>query len=139
MRIWLMAISACLASSGLMAQDLPPIQFYLSTAYVCGGIGSDQASAFKAARPLYPLSFNFGQKQGDRVASVADVQVVMRDSQDQTIININSEGPYCLLDLDPGNYQVYATYQGQTLEQTAHIVKQGHQLNFIWPEQLITQ
>lgn len=134
MRIWWMAIWLVLAGT-TAAQDLPPIQFYLSTAYVCGGIGSDQAAAFKSARSLYPLSLNFGQKQGDRVAFAADVQVVMRDTQDQTVLNFNSDGPYCLIDIDPGSYHVYVTYEGQTLQQAITVINQGHQLNFVWSEQ----
>ncbi|WP_269902133.1 carboxypeptidase regulatory-like domain-containing protein [Paenalcaligenes faecalis] len=134
MRIWLAMICSIVCSPLLSAQSLPAVQFYMNSAYMCGGIGSDQSEAFKSARNLYPLSLNFGQKQGDRVAFVADVQVVMRDAQDQTVLNINSDGPFCLLDIDYGTYQVYVTYEGQTLHQSIHIKQQGHQLSFVWPE-----
>lgn len=137
MRRWFSLVLGLLVLPSVQAQHLPPVQFYFNTAYMCGGIGSDQAGAFKRAQPNFPLSLNFGQKQGERVAFVADIQVVMRDAQDQVVLNINSEGPYCLLDLDPGDYQVYSTYEGQTLEQRVKVDGLGRQLVFVWPEQPI--
>lgn len=134
MRIWCSAVLLALLSPLATANTLPAVEFYMSTAYMCGGIGIDQADAFRSARPNYPLSLNFGQKQGDKVAFVADVQVVIRDTEEQTVVNINSDGPFCLLDIDPGVYQVFVTYEGQTQQQSVEVSAQGHQLNFIWPE-----
>lgn len=134
MRIWCSALALILLSPLVSANALPPVAFYMNTAYMCGGIGSDQADAFRSARPSYPLSLNFGQKQGNKVAFVADVQVVIRDAQDQTVLNISSEGPFCLLDIDAGHYQVFATYEGQTQHQSVEVTSQGHQLSFVWPE-----
>lgn len=116
------------------AQQLPAVQFYQNTAYQCGGIGSDQAAAFAAAAKQYPLSLHFGQKYGERVAFIADVQVVMRDEYDQTVLNIASDGPICLLDIDPGRYQIFATYEGNTLNQAIDVTRQGHQVRFTWPD-----
>lgn len=116
------------------AQQLPAVQFYLNTAYQCGGIGSDQAKAFSAVTKQYPLSLHFGQQYGSRVAFIADVQVVMRDENDQTVLNITSDGPICLLDIDPGRYQVFATYEGVTLHQHVDVTRQGHQVRFTWPD-----
>lgn len=136
MRLWLSLAASLLCAAPLQAQQLPAVSFYLSTAYICGGIGSDEASTFRSAQKNFPLSLNFGQQLGDRTASVADIQVVMRDPQDQVVLNINSGGPYCLLDIDPGQYQVYSTYEGQTLHQSVTVNQQGHTLNFVWPEQI---
>lgn len=134
MRIWCSAVLMVLLSPLATANNLPPVAFYMNTAYMCGGFGIDQANAFRSARPNYPLSLNFGQKQGNKVAFVADVQVVIRDTEEQTVLNINSDGPFCLLDIDPGTYQVFVTYEGQTQQQSVDVSAQGHQLNFIWPE-----
>ena len=131
--LWVCSLSS-------QAEQLPAVQFYLNTAYMCGGIGSDQAAAFRAATASYPLSLHFGQQQNGRVAFVADVQVVIRDEYDQTVLNIESDGPFCLLDIDPGAYRVFATYEGITQEQRTEVKKQGHQLYFTWPQrQVFTQ
>lgn len=138
MRIWLFAVITALFSTMATASALPTVEFYLNTAYMCGGIGSDQATIFRSARSSYPLSLDFGQNYGNKVAFIADVQVVIRDAYDITVLNINSDGPFCLLDIDPGTYNVYATYEGQTIHKSIDITQQGHQLSFVWPEHTIT-
>lgn len=137
MRQVVLLVALCISST-LWAESLPAVQFFQNTAYICGGIGSDQAKAFKSARSHYPLSLHFAQKQGDKAASAADVQVVIRDQQGQTVLNINSDGPYCLLDIDYDSYQVYATYAGQTQQKSLTLTQQGQELNFIWPELIST-
>lgn len=138
MRLWLALAASLLCAAPLQAQHLPAVKFYLDTAYICGGIGSDEAAAFRSALKNFPLSLNFGQQLGERTAFIADIQVVMRDQQDQVVLNINSGGPYCLLDIDPGQYQVYSTYEGQTLHQNVTVTQLGHTVRFVWPEQIIT-
>ncbi|MEZ2742237.1 carboxypeptidase regulatory-like domain-containing protein [Paenalcaligenes hominis] len=134
MRLWSSLLLAVCCVLPAQAQELPAVKFYQSTAYICGGIGSDEANAFKTAQSQFPLSLHFGQQLGQRTAFIADIQVVIRDEQDQVAVNINSEGPFCLLDIDPGTYQVYATYEGQTLHQTVAVQQLGHAVRFVWPE-----
>lgn len=121
-------------SHSAICQELPAVQFYQNTAYQCGGIGSDQAKAFTEAAKLYPLSLHFGQQYGERVAFIADVQVVMRDEQDQTVLNITSDGPICLLDIDPGKYHIFATFEGHTLNKNIEVARLGQQVRFTWPD-----
>ncbi len=134
MRLWCALAIGLLGALPTHAQQLPPVHFYFDTAYMCGGIGSDEAESFRTAQANFPLTLNFGQQYGDRTAFIADIQVVMRDNQDQVVLNINSNGPYCLLDIDPGQYQVYSTYEGQTLRQDITVNQLGHRLVFVWPE-----
>ena len=136
MRFWLFVVVSLFSAFPALTQELPSVNFYHSTAYICGGIGSDEARTFKAVQNSFPLTLRFGQRQGERTASVADVQVVIRDEHDQVILNINSDGPFCLLDIDPGMYAVFSTYEGQTLHQKAHVHQLGHRLLFVWPEHL---
>lgn len=116
------------------AQDLPALQYYNGVPYVTGGIGSDEARIFREQRDSFPLSLNFGQQIGERTAFVADVQVVIRDAYDATILNINSEGPYCLVDIEPGRYTLHATYLGNTQSRDFELNSGTPQrINIIWP------
>lgn len=119
------------------ASQLPALQYHNGIPYITGGIGSDEATVFKEQRHKFPLSLNFGQEVGDRTAYAADVQVVIRDADDQTIFNINSEGPYCLVDLEPGDYEVHVTYMGNT-ESRDFTIKQGEPvgIDIRWPSNL---
>ncbi|HEY9280040.1 MAG TPA: carboxypeptidase regulatory-like domain-containing protein [Eoetvoesiella sp.] len=105
--------------------QLPPSQHYGGTEYVSGGIGYDESTAFKAAMPQFPLALTFASKAGNRAAYVSDVQVVIRDPQDNTILNAKANGPYFLVKLPPGQYNIFATYNTQTLSQKVAVNSTG--------------
>lgn len=100
--------------TGTAQAQLPEIQRYGNVEYVTGGFGLDESTALKNAIPDYPLALTFAARNGDRSAYVSQVQVVVRDEYDATILNIESEGPFLLARLAPGAYQVHATYKNQT-------------------------
>lgn len=125
---WL--FSATLSSAALHAQEaptaLPPPQYHGSIVYVTGGIGSDETAAFRRVRSKYSLSLNFSASTPEgRAAFVSDVQVVIRDQSDSnTVLNITSDGPFCLIQLPAGSYTLHSTYEGVT--QTRQITIQDN-------------
>ncbi|TAL91415.1 MAG: carboxypeptidase regulatory-like domain-containing protein [Candidimonas sp.] len=113
--------------------ELPPLQHQGSTDYVSGGVGLDESTAFKAAMAQFPLALTFASNRDGHSDYVADVQVVVRDSQNNNILNATSEGPYFLARLPAGKYDVFATYKGQTQSRKADIGSTGTvRLIFEW-------
>lgn len=113
------ALGAALAASaacvcGPAWAQLPPVQHYGSVQYVTGGFGADESAALKAAMPNYPLALTFAASDGQRAAFVSQVRVVVRNQYDVTVLNVESQGPFLLARLEPGTYQVFATYRNQT-------------------------
>lgn len=127
-------LALALLSSAAQAQELPASQYYGATEYISGGIGSDESQLFRLARKNYPLSVSFSANLGeDRMGFVSDVQLVIRNSNDQTVLNSLIDGPYCLIRLQPGAYKVFATYQGVTQERSAEVADgQPREINFMW-------
>lgn len=122
------------AAPGAAAQaQLPPAQHQGGVEYVSGGIGLDESTAFKAAMPQFPLALIFASRDGDVAAYVADVRVVIRDSQNNDVLNAESNGPYFLVKLSPGKYQIFATYNNKTLSQKVAVGASGtKQARFEW-------
>ena len=122
------------AAIGAPAQaQLPPMQQQGGIEYVSGGIGLDESTAFKAAMSQFPLALIFASRDGDVAAYVADVRVVIRDSQNNDVLNVESNGPYFLVKLSPGKYQIFATYNNKTLSQETTIGASGsRQARFEW-------
>lgn len=132
--------SLALSSTALHAEEaptaLPPPQYYGSIVYVTGGIGSDEAAAFRRVRSKYALSLNFSANTSDgRAAFVTDVQVVIRDEHDgNTVLNINSDGPFSLIQIPAGKYVIHSTYEGVTQTRTVTIQDHKHTgLDINWP------
>ena len=110
------------ASPSLAQEGLPPAQKYGGVEYVTGGIGFDESSAFKEAMSNYPLALVFSSDSG---AYVADVDVVIRDHQDNTVLNGLATGPYFLVRIPSGEYEVFATYNFQTQSQKVTVGESG--------------
>lgn len=99
---------------GTAQAQLPEIQHYGNVEYVTGGFGLDESTALKTAMSDYPLALTFAARIGSKAAYVSQVQVVVRDQYDSTVLNVESQGPFLLTRLAPGTYQVHATYENQT-------------------------
>jgi hypothetical protein len=82
--------------------------------YRCGGIGTDESVAMRAAMKDYPLSLLFARASG---AYLADVAVTVKDSSGATALAMQANGPVCLVDLPPGRYSVEAALGGVTKTQ----------------------
>jgi hypothetical protein len=123
------ALAATMAIGSALAiqahAQLPPAQMQGGTEYVTGGFGLDESTAFKQAMSQYPLALTFASRDEGTAAYAADVQVVIRNKDDATVLNVTSEGPYLLARLAPGSYQVFATYNGQTQSRQITIGQAG--------------
>lgn len=121
---------AVLLAMGVWTQakaQLPPVHKAGDVEYVSGGIGHDESTAFKQAKHDYPLALTFAVHSDGSASSpyASDVQVVIRNDQDQDILNATSEGPYLLVRLKPGHYRISATYEGKTLSRDVDVGQNG--------------
>lgn len=125
-------LAAACISAPAYAQ-LPPPQMYGSTEYVSGGFGLEESTAFKQAMSQYPLALTFASQVDGKAAYTGDVQVVIRDDNDVTVLNVTSTGPFLLAKLASGKYQVFATYESQTQSRSVTIEANGStRLTFQW-------
>jgi hypothetical protein len=106
------------------------IKSYQGISYISGGIGFDERKALKEMGKDYGLKLVFAASGG---AYLADVNVQIKDASGAKIFEAVSEGPWFYANLRPGEYTVYVTVTGDTLNKTAQ-VKEGSQteLRFYW-------
>jgi hypothetical protein len=82
--------------------------------YVCGGIGSDESTAMRAAMKDHPLSLLFARPDGAYLANV-DVDI---KGPTGSALRLRANGPVCLIDLPPGKYTVDASTEGMSKSQS---------------------
>lgn len=125
-----------LLASGLYIQsraELPATQIQGSTEYISGGFGLDESTALKQAMDQWPLALTFASQVDGKAAYAGEVQVVIRNASDATVLNVSSDGPYFLARLDPGSYRVFATYDNQTQSKDITIAPAGTtRVTFTW-------
>jgi hypothetical protein len=113
--------------------SLPAAKVQGPVSYVSGGIGDDQADAFRQAANSYPLELLFAQRGTPRDEYVADVRVTIRDNSGRVLLDTTSEGPFMLARLPSGKYRVDADYGGDVKRQTVDIQGGKHQRKvFVW-------
>lgn len=90
-----------------------------ATRYVCGGIGSDESTAIRAAMKDHPLALLFARDDG---AYLADLQVEIKGADGASALSLRASGPVCLIDIPAGRYTIEATTQkGESKRQTVTV------------------
>ena len=108
----------CVLAAGAAHAQVPPMRGEGAVRYVCGGIGSDESTAMRAAMKTHPLSLLFARKDN---AYLADVSVEIRGADGAPSVSLRADGPVCLIDLPAGRYDVQATSGGATQKQAVTV------------------
>lgn len=105
--------SAAVAAPGVASASLPPQTTAGGIPYLTGGIGSDESEAIKAQFPKYAMALTFASVQNGHNVFLASVPVKILDAAGATVLDVTTGGPYLLVDVPPGKYEVVATHQGR--------------------------
>src|SRR5262245_7580057 len=109
-------------STASWAAGTPNELSYQSTGYVTGGIGSDEADAMRAAASNYSLAMTFAAQTSQ---FVSDVDVAVKKSDGEVVLQANDAAPILLAELPAGRYQIQATYDGQTQTRSVAVPDSG--------------
>ena len=123
------------AQEGPMA-PLPAEKIAGQVQYVTGGVGHEEAEAFRHAQRDYSLALEFGNQAKPRAQFTAGVNVLIRDARGDTVLDAVSDGPFLLARLPAGRYTIRATQNGRTLDRVATVAggKSTH-VAFLWPDE----
>jgi len=94
--------------------------------YITGGIGSDESGAIKAQFPNYALALTFAKVQNGHNVFLASVPVQIRDASGSTVLDVTTEGPYLLVDVPPGKYEIVATHEGRAQRVSVQVTAGKH-------------
>lgn len=106
--------------------------------FVSGGISAEEVAEFKARAKAFLLEIVFVQKadpeDNARIEEyLAEVNLQIKDSKGNEVINITTEGPYFLADLPLGKYQIVAEHEGVVKTNVVRIAAKKHQrVVFLW-------
>ena len=106
--------------------------------YMSGGVSQDQADLFKDRARDYPLAIEIVEKAeeaGVRDQYTANARVVIRRQGGAEVLDARAEGPFMLVRLDPGTYDIAATLGERTLYKQRVVVYDGRSTHtvFVFP------
>ena len=113
-RFWIVGAMALLFASSLAAQVVFPRERTRGdVSYVSGGIGSDEAQAMRDASADYPLTLELAAAAGGpRDEYISDAYVRIRDSQGAPVLETRTDGPFLLVRLPAGSYDLDVNWNG---------------------------
>jgi hypothetical protein len=103
----LAAFPAASMTDGRTAQDRPSVS---------GGITPDEVADLRTKQPFYNLSVLTAARGSG--AYLASVKVRIVDAQTTPVLETVMDGPYLLVDLAPGKYQLELVNEGETQKRT---------------------
>ena len=117
-------LACCVCAAGTVAAHaqsaMPAWQGAGPTRYVCGGIGSDESGAMRAAMKDHPLALLFARADGAYLANL-DVAIRGGDAGSPAAMAFRATGPVCLIDIPGGRYTIDVTAEGLTKSQTVTV------------------
>ncbi len=120
---FLIGIATALVAAGALAQSLAPREHTRgAVSYLSGGIGSDEAQAMRDAAADYPLTLELAAAGGGpRDEYISDARVRIRDSQGSEVLETRTDGPFLLVRLPAGTYDVDVEWSGARKHKTVDV------------------
>ena len=106
---------------------LPAMKVQGNARFACGGIGSDESNAMRAAMKDHPLALLFARADG---AYLANVDVTIKSAGGDTALAMRASGPVCLVDLPAGRYTVQAATEGVVKTHTVTVGRGSQTADF---------
>ena len=100
--------------------------------WVSGGVGADERDEMVLALPDYNLKILTAAEQSG--AFLSAVAATVRDAQGRIVLETSLDGPWLLARLDPGRYEITATWGGRSQTRGVTIPPVGRRELFLyWP------
>ena len=101
--------------------------------FISGGVGGDERDAMQAISKNYNLNLLFSLDGSGEYLS--DVQVRIKDTAGNSLLDTVADGPMFFAKLKPGRYDLNVEQSGHSIEKTIVIDgKQRSRLSLSWPQ-----
>lgn len=103
--------SIYLTYSGFALAQIPETLHSDGVSYITGGVGEGETASILSESKQWPLMLEMSQIENGRGVWIFGAKIKIVNSKKQTIFDAQADGPYMLINLEPGDYQIQATYQ----------------------------
>ena len=120
-------------SGGLVFGQVPQTLYSQGIAYITGGVGQEETDAILAEAKQWPIFLVLSQLENGRGVWIFGAQINVMNQQQKVIFKAQADGPYMLINLIPGDYQITASYQGvQQVRALTVKADSSQKLNIFW-------
>ena len=112
---------------------MPETQRSLGISYISGGVGESESTAMLAEAKQWPLLLELSQLENGRGVWIFGSQIKIVNSKNAVIFDAKAQGPYMLINLEPGDYMIQASYQGVEQKRALYIKSdQPQKISLFW-------
>jgi hypothetical protein len=111
----------CLMLSAVIFAQIPDTQYSQGISYISGGVGEEESRAILAEAKQWPLLLELSQLENGRGVWIFGAKIKISNANHQVIFDAHADGPYILINLPLGQYQIEAAYQGVTQRKAVNI------------------
>lgn len=131
--IQLILSAACLTFSSMVFAQIPDTQYSQGISYISGGVGEEESQAILTESKQWPLLLELSQLENGRGVWIFGAKIKILNTMNQEIFDAQADGPYILINLTAGQYQIEASYQGSIQKKSVLIQGSGLQkLAIFW-------
>ena len=131
--IQLILSAACLTFSSMVFAQIPDTQYSQGISYISGGVGEEESQAILTESKQWPLLLELSQLENGRGVWIFGAKIKILNAMNQVIFDAQADGPYILINLTAGQYQIEASYQGSIQKKSVLIQGSGLQkLAIFW-------
>ncbi len=124
---------ACLTFSSMVFAQIPDTQYSQGISYISGGVGEGESQAILTESKQWPLLLELSQLENGRGVWIFGAKIKVLNTKNQVIFDAQADGPYMLINLTAGQYQIEASYQGSIQKKSVLIQGSGPQkLAIFW-------
>lgn len=125
--------AACLTFSSMVFAQIPDTQYSQGISYISGGVGEGESEAILTESKQWPLLLELSQLENGRGVWIFGAKIKVLNTKNQVIFDAQADGPYMLINLTAGQYQIEASYQGSIQKKSVLIQGSGPQkLAIFW-------
>lgn len=125
--------AACLTFSSMVFAQIPDTQYSQGISYISGGVGEGESQAILTESKQWPLLLELSQLENGRGVWIFGAKIKVLNTKNQVIFDAQADGPYMLINLTAGQYQIEASYQGSIQKKSVLIQGSGPQkLAIFW-------
>jgi hypothetical protein len=98
-------------SSGFVSAQIPDTKYSDGVSYISGGVGEGETAAILAESKQWPLTLELSQLENGRGVWIFGAKIKVINAKGKTVFDAVADGPYMLINLEPGDYSIEGSYQ----------------------------
>ena len=126
-------LMTCLLWGFTVAAQVPDTKYSEGIAYISGGVGQEESEAMLAEAKQWSVLLELSQLENGRGVWIFGAQIKITNAKQKVIFNALAQGPYMLINLEPGEYDLLGIYQGVEQKRTINVKpSQSQKISIFW-------